>query len=138
MSKRPYKPTKLKVIEGNRSKVALPENEPTPRPIMPKVPKDLSDEGEKVWERIAPKLEKLGLLTEIDGDMFGGMCEIRSRLAWIYKELQGCDEKQRPFLMKEERLYSALFRMFAREFGMSPVGRVGLSVGGKELDEDDL
>ena len=140
MSKRPYKPTKLKIIEGNRSKIPLPENEPQPHPKAPKVLKDIDSGGKKVWKRLAPKLEKMGLLTEADGDMFSGLCNIRSRLEWISKKLKSkdLDETDRPFLMKEERLYLALFRMYASEFGLSPRGRVGLSVGGKKLDDDDL
>ena len=140
MSKRPYKPTKLKVIEGNRSRLPLPENEPQPRPKSPKILSDIDTNGKKVWKRLAPKLEKLGLLTEVDGDMFGGLCNIRARLEWISKELKNkkLDELKRPFLMKEERLYLGLFRMYAREFGLSPVGRVGLTMSGKEMDEDDL
>ena len=83
MSKRPYKPTKLKILEGRRGHRPLPENEPMPRPITPEIPDDLDDNAKKVWQRVAPMVGRLGLLTEVDGEMFGGLCQIRSRLRWI-------------------------------------------------------
>ena len=43
---------------------------------------------------------------------------------------------ERAFFMKEERLYSQVFRMQAAEFGLTPRGRVGLAVvGGGDPDE---
>ena len=150
MAGRP-KPTTLKLIEGNPGKRPLPENEPTPYPKAPKCPDDIDSGAQDVWKRLGPKLERLGLLTETDGDLFSMLCQIRSRLVWIHNEINsGCklvvpdsdeiedDVKKRSFLLKEERLYSALLRQYATEFGLSPRGRVGLTVGGTEVEDDDI
>jgi phage terminase small subunit len=130
MSKRPYKPTKLKILEGRRGHRPLPENEPMPRPITPEIPDDLDDNAKKVWQRVAPMVERLSLLTEVDGEMFGGLCQIRSRLQWINNELGNLnnDEKRLAWLQKEQRMYLKLFRDYAKEFGLTPVGRIGLAV----------
>jgi len=137
MAGRP-KPTTLKLIEGNPGKRPLPENEPTPYPKAPKCPDDIDSGAQDVWKRLGPKLERLGLLTETDGDLFSMLCQIRSRLVWIHQEIDKGDEKKRSFLLKEERLYSALLRQYATEFGLSPRGRVGLTVAGKEVESDNL
>ena len=156
------KPTPLKLIGGNPGKRPLPENEPKPYPKAPECPADIDKDAKKVWKRLGPKLEKLGLLTETDGDLFSMLCQIRSRLVWIHGELDmvelldrnanpnqadmdklqhaliALSTKRIAFLLKEERLYSALLRQYATEFGLSPRGRVGLTVGGKEVEDDDI
>ena len=143
MSKRAWKPTVVKKFEGDRGKRPLPDNEPTPYPKAPACPDNLDDGARGFWGSIGPKLEKLGLLTEVDGDAFSILCSIRSRLDWVWGELKGLgsdddSKKRRAFLMKEERLYSTLYRQYAGEFGLSPRGRVGLTVGGREVESDDL
>ena len=138
MSKTAWKPTKLKLIEGNPGKRPLPENEPKPYPKAPDCPSDIDAGARDVWNRLGPKLERLGLLTETDGDLFSMLCQIRSRLVWIHGEIDKKDEKRVSFLLKEERLYSALLRQYATEFGLSPRGRVGLTAGGREVEPDNL
>ena len=138
MAKRAFIPTIVKNLNGNPGKRPLPENEPTPYPKAPKCPDDIDSGAQDVWKRLGPKLERLGLLTETDGDLFSMLCQIRSRLVWIHQEIDKGDEKRRSFLLKEERLYSALLRQYATEFGLSPRGRVGLTVAGKEVESDNL
>lgn len=150
MGKRASKSTTLRALEGGRSN-SLPKpdklNEPKPRPNAPDIPKDIDPGAKRAWKRLAPKLERLGLLTENDGDMFAALTQIRSRLEVIFRrqkkvatlikraekdmdyELSGNLQKERMWLYKEERLYLQLFRMQATEFGLSPRGRVGLTVG---------
>ncbi|MEO5366043.1 MAG: P27 family phage terminase small subunit [Magnetococcus sp. WYHC-3] len=150
MPGRPHKPTQLKVIEGNRGKRPLPENEPKPRPKAPGCPDVLDAEAKSLWRTLAPKLEKIGLLCETDGEQFASMCQIRSRLFGIFDRIKNIDlelkteidpekvvllGKEKSSLMKQERLYATIFRGFASEFGLSPRGRVGLTVG-KEPDDD--
>ena len=83
------------------------------------------------------------MLTETDGESFANLCKIRSRLIWIAKELKKIHagkltSEKLPFFLKEERLYMGLFRQHAPEFGLTPRGRVGLTVGKKDIDSDDL
>ena len=74
MAGRPRKPTALKLVEGNRGKRALPANEPRPRPVRPDTPEYLSDVGLAKWRDLAGKLEDIGVLTEVDGDVLGLYC----------------------------------------------------------------
>lgn len=160
MSKRPYKPTALRKIEGGRSN-SLPKpddvDEPKPTPKAPKCPTDLDKEAKKVWKQLAQKLERMGLLTEVDGAAFANLCQIRSRLIAIHKfikdnnaslvqEIQKpaadggviFEYKPSPYVVMEKQYYQ-LFRQYAGEFGLSPRGRVGLSVGtDKDGNDDDL
>jgi phage terminase small subunit len=156
MGKRASKSTTLRALEGGRSN-SLPKpdkvNEPKPRPKAPDIPKDIDPGAKRVWKRLGPKLERLGLLTENDGDMFASLVQIRSRLETIFRRQKKVARmikraekdldydvlenllKDRAWLYKEERLYLQLFRMQAAEFGLSPRGRVGLSVG---TENDDV
>jgi len=155
MAKRAYKPTKLKVLEGNRGRRPLPEKEPVPSPVLPPCPDDLDDDAKSTWGRLAPIVCKLGLLTEPDGDNFAIVCQIRSRLRAIHQyikkenpslvqETQKADPdggvrveyKPSPYVVMEKQYYQ-LFRLAAAEFGLSPRSRVGLSVG-KDSDSDEM
>lgn len=82
------KPTPLKVIEGNRGKRDLPKDEPKPQPKAPDLPKDIDTAAKKTWNRLAPIAERLGLLTEVDGDSFAALCQARSRLLQIWTRLK--------------------------------------------------
>jgi len=74
------KPTKLKIIEGNPGKRPLNENEPIPQSIAPECPDWLSDDAKKEWKRLAPELERLGLLTVLDMAAFAGYCQSYAKL----------------------------------------------------------
>lgn len=75
MAGRKAKPTKLKILEGNPGKRPLNENEPKPIPIAPGCPEWLLEEAKEEWKRLAPELERLGILTIIDRAAFAGYCQ---------------------------------------------------------------
>ena len=146
------KPIPLKVLEGNRGKRVLPENEPKPRPKAPECPDDIDDEARGVWKQLAPVLEKLGLLTETDGAGFAHLCQIRARIMAIHRFIRDnnaslvqevhkpdpdggmrCEYKPSPYVVMEKQYYQ-LFRLYASDYGLTPRGRVGLTVG---VDKDD-
>ena len=116
--------------------------------MAPECPTDIDPKAKKVWARLAPKLVRLGLLTENDGDMFAAVCQQRSRLEYIHRQLRKRNnktlvqkdgngvEKANAYVIMEKQYYQ-IFRMYATDFGMSPRGRNGLSVGGKEILPDD-
>jgi P27 family predicted phage terminase small subunit len=146
------KPTALKVLEGNRGRRELPVNEPKPRPKAPRVEKSIDKEAKKIARELAPKLERVGLLTEVDGFSFAALCQTVARLRAIWKKLQkegsdlivtesiylkgvyqGTREKPNP-LLKLESDYMKLLCKQAAEFGLTPRGRAGLTIG---RDKDD-
>jgi P27 family predicted phage terminase small subunit len=73
------KPTRLRVIEGNPGKRALPKREPKPAPVRPPMPTYLHGEGRKHWTALAEKLERIGVLTEVDQDILGAYCDAYHR-----------------------------------------------------------
>jgi len=153
MPRRATKPTKLKVLEGNPGKRPLPTDEPKPAQVMPTMPPDLDKEAQEVWNTLGPKLLRIGLLTETDGDSFSILCQIRGRLQQIHALMhqpegpvliqtkvtidgsgqEHTELKSSPYV-KEERLYYSLFRQYAAEFGLTPRGRVGLKTTGNDED----
>jgi len=156
MSNKPYKPTNLKLLEGNRGKRKLPKNEFKPFPKAPKVHLDLDRQAKKTWKRLAKVLEPVGLLTEADGDLFAMLCQARSRifkchsfikennpsLVQVVKKEDSKGNKSHtikpgPYVVMEKQYYE-LFRRLAGEFGLSPRGRIGLTVGRDPDKGDDL
>jgi len=141
------------VLEGNPGKRPLPEGEPKPSPIVPRCPGDIDKEAKRIWRQLAPKLERLGLLTEVDGHAFAILCQIRSRLVKIHKfnaqfdslvqekvmvdgsGQEHSEAKASPYTVMEKQYYD-LFRKYAGEFGLSPRGRVGLVVGSSDKGTD--
>lgn len=96
MSKKARKPTALRALEGGRShSLKKPEevNEPKPDPRAPVCPGDIDAEAKRTWNRLAPSIERLGLLTQIDGDKFAGLCQVRSRLKAIWTEIKSLPAK---------------------------------------------
>jgi P27 family predicted phage terminase small subunit len=75
----PPKPTALKLIAGNPGKKALPEGEPKPKVEVPEAPKHLAPEARAEWERLAPMLVRLKLMTRLDRAAFAAYCQAWSR-----------------------------------------------------------
>jgi P27 family predicted phage terminase small subunit len=71
------KPSKLKTLEGNPGKRPLPLNEPRPAAAMPACPAFIKGSARKEWQRLAPELYQLGLLTRVDRAALAGYC-----IAW--------------------------------------------------------
>ena len=138
MPKRAMKPTALKVLQGNPGKRPLNENEPQPERKIPEKPADMDRVASRTWDELAPKLHALGLLTEIDGLSFRNLCIIRSRLFGIHNKIKGKSGKLVnndggvSSYVTMEKQYFQLFRLYAGDFGLSPRGRVGLSVLGEK------
>jgi len=158
MGKRPSKPTQLRVLESSRDEHGIKpedtlEREPTPEVIEPECPFFIDDDAKAVWDKLAPKLVKLNLLTEVDGAVFGMLCQQIARIGHIHEliaakskslvqrryyhdgEKRRVDEKPSVYVTMEKQYYP-IFRMFAKEFGLTPVGRVGLTVGKTNKDDD--
>jgi P27 family predicted phage terminase small subunit len=71
------KPTNLHVLNGNPSKIDLEtrqQNEPQFEKISPDCPDWLDDFAKEEWKRLAPELERLGLLAQVDMAAFAAYC----------------------------------------------------------------
>ena len=140
------KPTALRLLEGNPGKRPLPANEPKPSPKAPKCPAWLPKEAKRKWKELAPKLGRLGLLTELDGEKLTALC-----LHWSIMVAATKDVTERGNLVPSAREdgamvknpslqilrdNSAAFDRFATGFGLDPVNRsrIVLPAGPEETD----
>lgn len=145
---RPRKPTNLKLLEGNPGRRPLPENEPKPRPVAPKRPAWLNSEAKRMWKRLAPELERLGLLTSVDGEAFAAACqawgtyvecerlfkskdpETGQRMGRTYTYVNKAGQAniiERPEVRIGQKALEA-FHRFCSEFGLSPASRARIAV----------
>jgi len=151
MAGRPPKPTALKVLEGNRGKRPLPQNEPKPDPIAPKCPAWLHKDAKKEWKRIAPQLERLGLLTQVDMAALAGYCEswaqYKRSIEFIHKHGEVYpikdDEGRVKYLQQVPQVSIANkslanIRAAATQFGLSASDRGRIQVPGLEDKEDEM
>ena len=142
MGRGPHKPTELRALEGGRShSLPKPEDvkEPKPDPVVGTTPpKEIDTRAKKIWNELAPVLERCGLLTEADLPSFAILCQMRSFIFQIQddvRQLNLFDDKAER--LKELRQLYQQFRVYANDFGMTPRGRAGLVVGGSDGDDDD-
>ena len=70
------KPTILKVLEGNPGKQKLPKGEPVVVPAeMVEPPSFLDKYAIEEWNRLAPGLYEIGVLTPLDRSVFAAYCD---------------------------------------------------------------
>jgi len=154
------KPTALKLIEGEKNKDRINKREPKPRPVSPAPPSHLDPIARAEWKRFSHILERLGLLTEVDGATFAGYCIAHSTLVRINRafrdsgyrvlaekhsfmekntdegrtdEVMAVELKISP-LIAQQRLALNTIRGFCTEFGMSPSSRGRITVPGAGED----
>lgn len=164
MSKRAYKPTALRSLEGGRSNsMPKPERalaqEPKPKATAPRKPHGLDKDARYIWSQLEPVLLPLGLLSEADGPLFAGLCQCAARQEQIREALRedgngqatmmtitvrilGRDRSiEEPIinpLITLERQNLETLRKIAKEFGLSPTARAGLVVGDGDDGDDFL
>ena len=142
-------PNQLKVINGNPGKRPINQNEPKPNPLAPEPPDWLDELALREWHRLAPKLERLGLLTETDYIAFGNLMQeysdmIKLRLfireqgnTYEYTNVKGMTNTTvRPEAMQLEKKIANI-KTLCVEFGLTPSSRSRIQVPGQE-DADDM
>lgn len=144
----PKKPTALHLLNGNPSKIKnLGKNEPKPKPLTPVCPSWLPDKARQIWEEEAPRLERLGLLTEVDGEEFARYCllTLRAREAEKIVEEKGMmidgavkGTKVKNPAVQIARDYMAAATKMADKFGINPVSRTRIETAGIETEEDPM
>lgn len=81
------KPTAIKIIEGNPGKRPLPENELKPKNDMPACPSFVKGAARREWQRLAPEIFQLGLLTRLDRAALSAYCVAWGQLEEVEQEL---------------------------------------------------
>lgn len=86
------KPTALKILEGNPGKRKIKDTgEPMPNvlDVIPDPPEWLMPDAVDEWNKLAPSLMALGLLTEVDLSAFATLCQNWGYLLrWTKKSLK--------------------------------------------------
>ena len=130
MGRKP-KPTALKVLEGNPGKRELNRFEPKPGKGMPVCPEWLLDDAKDEWNRLADKMNQMGILTEVDQAAFAAYCQAWAR----WKEAQQMIEingatfvTDKGYLQQSTWVGIAntnqkLMMQAASEFGLTPSSR---------------
>lgn len=140
------KPTKLKLVQGNPGKRPISENEPKPEVVnSPKAPRWLGGIAAAEWRRMVPLLEKLGLLTTIDLQMFASYCSAwgvyRENYAFIRKngytfiviDKEGNELTKRYPQVKIAEEYLRICKTLGENFGLTPSARTRIQVGSEEM-----
>jgi len=146
MRGRKPKPTALKLVEGDRGKGRRKnENEPQPEiGNVPAPPEYLNYVARAEWDRVAPHLHQLGLLTEIDWAILEGYCENYGRYVDASKELalssltivtDKGNVIQNPLVGIVNKAQDGI-KKFAVELGMTPSARGRISVDNPNAQDD--
>jgi P27 family predicted phage terminase small subunit len=137
------KPTALRLIEGNREHRPINANEPKPSPIAPRPPEYLTGKALSVWQELAPKLERLGILTEVDGLAFSALCiewaeyvKLRTAEGESIQTFESGAKQVAPEVSVSHKCLTQLIKLFG-EFGLTPSSRSRLSIS-PEDDVDDM
>ena len=140
-------PTKLKVLRGNPGRRPLNENEPDPEASIPEKPDSLSEEAAKVWDKITIELDKIGLLSDIDGSALEMYCEALATFRYCSRKIAehgGIGEYLENRSAQTSQLFAAQMKAldavkkFCTEFGMTPASRSRISVKKKDKKRDSL
>lgn len=125
------KPTRLKILRGNPGKRPLPAGEPQPQRGAPPCPEFLHPIAREAWAELVPHLDRLGLLTLIDGQALACHCQAWAefRLATEMLDAEGrtClagtgGLKPHPAIAMQRSAWKAV-KDFAAVYGLDPSSR---------------
>lgn len=138
---RPPKPLQEKILSGARIRDDRDEGAQVANAAvdlgMPPCPAWLNKKAKKHWDILGPTLVQAGLLSVVDGDVFGLHCDNMAAYAeamerlqevekWVAKTPNGF-EVQAAWLQIRNKLQEQIIKT-AREFGLTPAARSGVKV----------
>ena len=142
MSGPPKLPTALKKARGTLQPCRTPKSEPTPVPGVPDPPASMDGEARAEWDRIAPELAKLGVLSRIDRTMLTLYCEAwadyldaseKVKTTGKVLKTEAGNFQENPYFSIKKRC-AELCHKFAVEFGMSAASRTRIAAAPPEED----
>lgn len=116
MANRPT-PTALKKLAGNPGKRPMNKDEPQPKTGAPECPEWMAGDALAEWNRIVPELDRLGVLTCVDGGVLEAYCVTYGAIVTAVKK----DEPPKAALLGQLRAYAA-------ELGLTPAARAKLVI----------
>lgn len=131
------------MLEGNPGRRPLPTNEPQPQGGMPSRPEWLLPEAKREWSRLAPELERLGLLTPVDRAAFAAYCQSWAMYVQALKDIEEHGttfvtdkgyEGPRPSVGIASKMLEKM-AVYGAKFGLSPSDRARLAIPEKPAED---
>lgn len=144
-------PTALKKLRGNPGKRALNRNEPQPA-VGAKPPRWVNAKSRYHWRKVAPELERLGILTVVDTVAFGLLCDALVDYVLAREVVEAAAEEggvrfvattdkgniiQHPAVGVMNKAWERVLKA-CREFGMTPSSRTSLQTESGDAADDPL
>ena len=140
------RPTALTLLAGNPGRRPLNKKEPQPRQIIPDCPAYLDEAAKLEWNRLAPILQQMRVVTDADGIALGMLCQAYATLiraqskltetGLLFKTPSGYVQ-QSPLIGIVNSSTETITRL-CREFGLTPAARTRVQVQDQEQkDEKD-
>ena len=137
------KPTKMKVVQGTFRKARANPEEPKPKNQLPPCPDYLKGRAREEYFRIGRKLERIGVLTEMDDIALIGLCQ-----SWA-EYLEATEQASKTGMLVKSPSGYPIFnpyvtlanqalkwvKSFLTEFGMTPSLRCRVMTANGKLDE---
>jgi P27 family predicted phage terminase small subunit len=130
------KSTRLHVLHGTGRPSRQNKGQPQPTPGKPSCPRWLSPSARAEWRRVAPELDRMGLLTILDRAALAAYCTayarwqeanaVLAREGMVIPGWRGALRKHPCVTIM--RAAEATMRGFAVELGLTPLSRGRLSV----------
>ncbi len=143
------KPPALKILEGNPGKRRIEMDIPQPDGRIPTCPPWLEEAAKVEWMRVAPELNKLGLLSRVDRSALAAYCQAYARwqaaeavlssegLTYEYTNKNGSTNTTlRPEVLVAKQ-YLQFLRAFCTEFGLTPSSRARMVLPKDEEDDEE-
>ena len=140
----PRKPTALKTLQGTTRPDRTPKNEPKPGGHA-EPPDFLTAEALTEWERLAPELEAIGLLTVADQSVFAVYCQawadykkltvqLNEMASWTWSSEKGYRQVVPEISMRKETW--TRIKEAGSKLGLDPSSRSGLNIEPKPQREN--
>lgn len=145
---RPPKPLQEKILSGARIRTDRDEDAQVANAAvdlgMPPCPSWVKGAAKKHWEVLGPKLVQAGLLSVVDGDVFGLHCDNIAAYEQVCEKLTKFDDWiaktpndfviQSAWLQIRNKLQELIIKT-AREFGLTPAARSNVKIN-KQQQQD--
>lgn len=138
-------PTAMKVIRGNPGKRKLNRNEPKPIITLPHCPAYLDENARTEWDRLAPILVRMKILTEADYIALASLCQTYSTMMKAQEQLNKSGilfktpsgyVQQSPLIGVVNNCTEKIVTL-CREFGLTPSARSRVQTNPAETAKAD-
>ena len=139
------KPTRMKFVQGTFRKDRANLNEPKPRSQLPPCPDFLEGRARQEYFRIGRKLERIGVLTEIDDLALIGLCQSwaeyldateQARKTGMLVKAPSGYPMLNPYVMLANQALKRV-KSFLTEFGMTPSSRTRIHAADNSAADPD-